>query len=135
MRNLDPEKAASLAGGALGLLGALLPFYAIPNIEGLLATVTVPTASLVDQGPLGDIMIILSVSLAAGTFFSTATRSVAITGFGLSAAVIGMLLSDRAGFAFYGQAMVPDFGAGYYLGLLGFAILAWVYGRRADKGT
>ena len=132
---LGPEKTASLIGGALGILGALLPFYSIPNVEGMLDTVSVPTASLVNQGPLGTIIIVLSVILAAGPFFNNATRSIALTGFGLSAAVVGMLLSDRAGFAFYGQAMVPDFGAGYYLGLIGFALFAWVYGRRANKGA
>ena len=135
VRNLGPEKTASLIGGVLGILGAVLPFYSIPNVEGMLDTVSVPTASLVNQGSLGAIIIVLSLVLAAGPFFSAATRSIALTGFGLSAAVIGMLLSDRAGFSFYGQGMVPDFGAGYYLALVGFAILAWVYGRRANKGA
>jgi hypothetical protein len=135
VRNLGPEKTASLIGGALGILGAILPFYSIPNVEGMLDSVSVPTASLVNQGPLGAIIIVLALVLAAGPFFSGATRSIALTGFGLSAAIIGMLLSDRAGFSFYGQAVVPDFGAGYYLALVGFAILAWVYGRRANKGA
>lgn len=135
VRSLGPEKTAGLIGGALGILGAVLPFYSIPNVEGMLDTVSVPTASLVNQGSLGAIIIVLALFLAAGPFFSTATRSIALTGFGLSAAVIGMLLSDRAGFSFYGQGMVPDFGAGYYLTFLGFAILAWVYGRRANKGA
>jgi hypothetical protein len=135
VRNLGPEKTASIIGGALGILGAVLPFYSIPNVEGMLDTVNVPTASLVNQGSLGAVIIVLSLVLAAGPFFSAATRSIALTGFGLSAAVLGMLLSDRAGFSFYGQGMVPDFGAGYYLALLGFAILAWVYGRRANKGA
>ena len=44
-----------------------------------------------------------------------------------------MLLGDHAGFSMLGQSMVPDFGVGYYLAFLGFAILAWVYGQRTFK--
>jgi len=132
VRNLGPEKTASLIGGALGILGAVLPFYSIPDVGGMLDTTSIPTASLVNQGSLGVIIILLAIVLAAGPFLSTAKRSMALTGFGLSSAVLGMLLSDRIGFSFFGQGVVPDFGAGYYLALLGFAILAWVYGRRAN---
>ncbi len=140
VRNLGPEKVASIVGGLLGLLGAVLPFYSIPNMGGgvldtgdadTTATVpALPTLSLVNGGSLGVIVILLAIVLAAGPFINTTSRAMAVAGFGLSAAVLGMLLSDRLGFSFLGQSVVPDFGIGWYLGLLGFALLAWVYGKR-----
>jgi hypothetical protein len=135
VKNLGPEKTAAVAGGAFGILGAVLPFYSIPDVGGMLDTSGVSTSSsLVNQGPIGVIIILLALVLGGGPFFVATSRAISLTCFGLSAAVIGMLLSDRAGLSMMGQSMVPDFGAGYYLALLGFAVLSWVYGRRSYTG-
>jgi hypothetical protein len=133
VKNLGPEKTASIVGGALGLLGAVLPFYSFPNLGDMVDTSSVPTSSLLNQGPVGIVVILLALILGAEPFLTTSSRAISLTSFGLSAAVIGMLLGDHAGFSMLGQSMVPDFGVGYYLAFLGFAILAWVYGQRTFK--
>jgi hypothetical protein len=135
VKNLGPEKVASIVGGVLGLLGAVLPFYSIPNVGDLIDTSGVPTPNLVGQGPVGIIVILLALVLGALPFITAPSRMIGLAGFGLSAAVLGMLVSERAGFTFFGQSMVPDFGIGYYAALFGFAILAWVYGQRANQAA
>ena len=133
VKNLGPEKTAAIVGGVLGVLGAVLPFYSIPDVGGMMdaAGASVPTASLVNGGPMGTIIILLAIVLGAGPFVGAGSKAMGLAGFGLAAAVIGMLISDRMGFSFLGQSFAPDFGIGYYLGLIGFAILTWVYWRRA----
>jgi hypothetical protein len=130
--NLGPEKVTSIAGGILGLLGALLPFYVIPNVGQILDTGSTPTSSsLVSQGSVGIIVMLLAAVLGAGPFFAPRSRMFGVAGFGLAAAVLGMVISDRAGLSFFGQSMVPDFGIGWYSAFVGFAVLAWVYWRRS----
>lgn len=128
---LGPEKGACVIGALFGILGAILPFYSIPDVSGMMDTSGVPTLSLVNGGSVGIIVILLAVALGALPLLVVPSRAMSITGFGLAAAVLGMLISDRAGYTFMGQSVAPDFGVGYYLALLGFAALAWVYGRRA----
>jgi hypothetical protein len=131
--NLGPEKTTSIAGGVLGLLGALLPFYVIPNVADVLGNGggTSTSSSLVNQGSEGIIVMLLAVLLGAGPFFAPRSRMFGVAGFGLAAAVLGVLISDRAGLSFFGQSMVPDFGIGWYSAFVGFAVLAWVYWRRS----
>ena len=131
--NLGPEKTASIAGGLLGLLGAVLPFYVIPNVGDILGNGggTSTSSSLVSQGSIGIAVMLLAVVLGVGPLFTARSRMIGLAGFGLASAVLGMLISDRAGLSFFGQSMVPDFGIGWYSGLVGFAVLAWVYWRRS----
>lgn len=131
--NLGPEKTTSIVGGLLGLLGALLPFYVIPNVADVLGNGggTSTSSSLVSQGSEGIIVLLLAVVLGAGPFFAPRSRMFSVAGFGLAAAVLGVLLSDRAGLSFFGQSMVPDFGIGWYSAFVGFAVLVWVYWRRS----
>src|SRR5450755_3666833 len=60
--NLGPEKTTSIAGGVLGLLGALLPFYVIPNVADVLGNGggTSTSSSLVNQGSEGIIVMLLA---------------------------------------------------------------------------
>jgi hypothetical protein len=130
--NLGPEKVTSIVGGVLGLLGALLPFYVIPNVGQILDTASTPTSSsLVNQGSVGIVVMLLAVVLGAGPLLAARSRTLGLAGFGLASAVLGMVISDRAGLSFFGQSMVPDFGIGWYSAFVGFAVLAWVYWRRA----
>jgi len=57
----------------------------------------------------------------------------AIAGFGLSMGVLGILIGDRTSLIF-GQMVIPmDFGAGFYFAVVGFLVLAYAYGRRANE--
>lgn len=133
-KNLGPEKIASLVGGALGVLGAILPFYAIPS-DSMLGLANAPSPSLVSEGGIGFIVVVLAIALGAAPFVTVPTRLISLIGFGLAAGVIGMLLSDRFGFSLFGQSISIDFGVGYYFGLLGFLILAYGHGRRAYEAA
>jgi hypothetical protein len=131
--NLGPEKTASIAGGLLGLLGAVLPFYVIPNVADVFGNGggTSTSSSLVNQGSEGIVVMLLAVVLGVGPFFASRSRMFGVVGFGFASAVLGVLISDRAGLSFFGQSMVPDFGIGWYSAFIGFAVLAWVYWRRS----
>ena len=126
--NLGQEKIIALVGGLLGVLGAFLPFYAIPTDSMLGATDINP--SLMGQGGIGLLVLALAIVLGALPFVIAQNRLVTAIGFALATFVIGVIIGGRA-LAFFGQQVPVDFGAGFYLGLLGFAVLAYGYGRKA----
>ena len=131
VRTLGPEKVTGLVGGLLGVLGAVLPYYAIPS-DSILGEATGVSSSLASEGIIGLLIIALAILLAAAPFMAMRSRMMSLVGFGLAVFVIGMLIGNRA-ISFMGQTIPVDLGAGYYLGILGFAILAFVHGRRASE--
>jgi hypothetical protein len=127
---LGPEKVASIAGGALGLIGTFLPFYTIPS-DALLGNTDVGSTSLFSEGGIGICFVVLAIALGAAPFVMAPTRLISLIGFGLAAAALGTLIEKLFGFSILGQSVPIGFGIGYYVAFLGFAILAYGHGRRA----
>jgi hypothetical protein len=132
--SLGTEKITCIVGGVVGAIGALLPFYSIPT-DSLLgeATGSATSASLAGQGGIGLLVLALAVVLGGAPLLITLSRMVSLIGFGLAAVVLGLLIGDRT-VSFLGQSIPVDFGIGYYLAFLGFAVLVYAYGRRANAG-
>ena len=128
--SLGTEKLTYVAGGLLGAIGALLPFYSIPS-DSMLGDVTGGSPSLVGQGGVGMLVLALAIVLGGAPLLMTLTRVMSLAGFGLAAAVIGLLIGHRT-MSFMGQTMPLDFGVGYYLVFLGFAVLVYAYCKRSN---
>ena len=127
--SLGQEKITALAGGMLGALGVFLPYYAIPP-DSMLGEVTGLSPSLMGQGGIGLLILALAIVLGAVPFLIAQNRLANAVGFALATFVIGVIIGGRS-LGFFGQQAPVDFGAGFYLGLLGFAVLAYGYGRKA----
>jgi hypothetical protein len=127
--SLGAEKLTTLIGGIVGAIGTLLPFYSVP---AEMSDVTGGSPSMVGQGGVGWLALLIAVGLGALPLLTTVTRMLAIAGFGLAMAVLGILIGDRT-ISFMGQSIPIDFGAGFYFAVLGFLVLAYAYGRRANE--
>jgi hypothetical protein len=130
-RTLGPEKILALVGGFFGLLGALLPFYRIDAQAYIgpidLVRINFPTPSLAHAGALGAFVILAAIALSVAPLITLPTRLVNLAGFGLAAAVLGMVLGDLLRSSMFGRI----FADGFYFTLAGFALLCYVYARRA----
>ena len=133
--SLGAEKLTTLAGGIVGAIGTLLPFYLIPDLSlsGPSDDSTAPSMSMVGHGGIGWLVLLLAVALGALPLVSKVTRVLAIAGFGLSIGVLGILLGDRTSMIFSQAVLSIDFGAGFYFVAVGFIVLAYAYGRRAHE--
>jgi hypothetical protein len=127
--SLGAEKLTALIGGIVGAIGTLLPFYSIP---AEITDVTGGSPSMVGQGGVGWLALLIAVALGALPLVTTVTRMFAIAGFGLAMAVLGVLIGDRT-ISFMGQSVPIDFGVGFYFAVVGFLVLAYAYGRRANE--
>lgn len=127
--SLGAEKLTTLVGGIVGAIGTLLPFYSIP---AEMSDVTGGSPSMVGQGGIGWLALLIAVALGALPLLTTVTRMTAIVGFGLAMGVLGVLVGDRT-ISFMGQSIPIDFGAGFYFAVVGFLVLAYAYGRRANE--
>ncbi len=134
-RALGPEKIMALVGGLFGLVGALLPFYRVDAAIFIgpvdWARVNLPTPSLAHAGPIGTLIILASIGLGVAPLITLPTRAVNLAGFGLAAIILGMVLGDFLRSAMFGRT----FAAGFYYTLIGFALLCYVYARRAYSAT
>ncbi len=137
--NLGVEKTLSIVGGALAAIGTLLPYISITSSA---AQVNVP--SLIHVGSVGAIVLVVALVLGATPFVLQPSFALDLVGFGLSAAAAGRLLSDWLTIAWaqgYVQSLVAgagsgvasttwlEAGSGLYCGLVGFALLCYVYAR------
>ena len=123
--NLGLEKALSIVGGLLGVVGiAALPFYSVPmSILGLDAG----PATFIHVGITADLILTLAIALGAAPLILNLSRSLALAGFGLSCATLGATV---LGFVGIPNGSFISYGSGYYCTILGFGLLAYVYGRR-----
>jgi hypothetical protein len=123
--SLGKEKMLGLAGGLLGLLGSVLPYYtagySIPGFSAETST------SLFHIGTQGVAVLILAIVLGLAPMTLIFSRLAALIGFGLSAGVLGEIVLGYMAIPSYGFGF---YGIGFYCALIGFAILAYVYGRR-----
>ena len=134
-KTLGPEKIMALVGGFFGLLGALLPFYRV-DIQAFigpidLARINMPSPSLAHAGLMGSFVILAAIALGIAPLITLRTRAVSLAGFGLATAVLGMVLGDFLRSSMFGRT----FGDGFYYSLVGFALLSYVYARRAYESS
>ena len=120
----------------MGLLGALLPFYRVepPIFIGTMTDVArlhPPTPSLLHIGAIGVIVMLVAIALGIGPLVTLPTRTLTLTGFGLAAMVLGMVLGDFLQSFQFGRI----FADGFYCALLGFGLLTYVYARQASVAT
>lgn len=125
--SLGAEKLTTLVGGIVGAIGTLLPFFSLP---AEVSDITGSSPSMVGQGGVGWLVLLLAIALGGLPLLTTVTRLSAVVGFGLAMAVLGILIGDRT-MSFFGQSVPIDFGAGFYFTVVGFLVLAYAYGRRA----
>lgn len=127
--SLGAEKLTALVGAIVGAIGTLLPFYSIPSE---MSDVTGGSPSMVGQSGVGWLALLIAIALGALPMLTTVTRVFAIAGFGLAMGVLGILVGDRT-ISFMGQSIPIDFGIGFYFSVVGFLVLAYAYGRRANE--
>jgi hypothetical protein len=131
VQTLGPEKTLAIVGGALGLLGALLPFYRVdlPMFIGAVdpAQIQRPSTSLMHVSGIGAIVILASIGLGIGPLLTLPTRAVTLVGFACASTVLGMLL----GIFFQNSLFGRTFAEGFYCTILGFALLCYTYARSA----
>jgi hypothetical protein len=130
-RTLGPEKIIALTGGFFGLVGALLPFYRVDAQAFIgpvdLVRINFPTPSLAHAGALGALVILAAIALGIAPLITLPTRAANLAGFGVAAAVLGMVLGDFLRSSMFGRT----FADGFYFTLIGFALLCYAYARRA----
>lgn len=131
MRTLGPEKITALVGGFFGLVGALAPFYRVDAQAFIgpidLVRINMPTPSLAHAGALGAVVILAALLLGIAPLVTIPSRALNLAGFGLSAGVLGMVLGDFLRSSMFGRT----FADGFYFTFIGFALLCYVYARRA----
>ncbi len=125
---LGAEKITCIAGGVLGAIGSFLPYYSIPTQTLFGDAASSDSTSFVSQGGMGFAVLALAIVLGAAPLFVALSRTVNLVGFGIAMAVLGILIGDHT-ISFMGQSVPLDFGFGYYVMFLGFAMLAFAYGR------
>lgn len=129
--NLGPDRTLGIVGGVLGVLGTILPYYNSGISVPAFANSTDTSVSLLLMGTPGAVILILAIILSGAPIAVVPSRSLALAGFGLSAAILGELVFGFLGFSQYG--VIFSYGIGFYCALIGFGLLCYVYLRRARE--
>ena len=160
---LGIEKTLCLIGGALAVIGSLVPAFYLSNLPPTAQPYmpAIGTLNLLRLGAPGVVIILLSIFLGLGLFVFRPSRALAIAGVGLCAIVLTELLNYWLLISGVSNAMAtvtalaqqaaamannPNFnaanpfamvgfgpGAGFYLLLVGYGLLFYAYARTAGQ--